>query len=250
MAAFAAANPDAGLVCVLMVFDGLPLVAVSRRDGPVPAPRDLAGRHLAAPDGDAGRQMFPVFAEFAGFDHRGVRWASVSPQLREPMLVRGQADAVTGFITSASISLKGLGLPVERQLIMRYRDAGVPLYSNCVMTTRRYAEQNPDIVRGMVRGISRGVRLMVANPREATIAVREAKPLLDLELETERAEITVREMILTEHVRRNGLSAVDPARIERSVEILARVRSLSRRPSAAELYTDAFLPGAVDRVLA
>ncbi|MCS6932192.1 MAG: ABC transporter substrate-binding protein [Acetobacteraceae bacterium] len=250
MAAFAAANPDAGMLCVLMVFDGLPLVAVARRDGPIRGPRDLEGRHLAAPDGDAGRQMFPVFAEFAGFDHRGVRWTSVSPQLREPMLVRGQVDAITGFITSTSISLKGLGLPVEQQVIMRYRDAGVPLYSNCVMTTRRYAEQNPGIVRGMVRAIVRGVRLMAANPREATVAVREAEPLLDLDLETERAEITLREMILTEHVRRHGLSAVDPARIERSVEILARVQSLPRRPSAAELYTDAFLPAAAERAMA
>ena len=249
MAVFSAANPDAGMVCVLMVFDGLPLVAVSRADGPIRAPRDLAGRHLAAPEGDAGRQMFPVFAEFAGFDGAGVRWTSVSPQLREPMLVRGQVDAITGFITSTSISLKGLGLPVEQQVIMRYRDAGVPLYSNCVMTTRRYAEQNPAIVRGVVRAITRGVRLMAANPREATMAVREAEPLLDLDLEAERAQITVNEMILTDHVRRHGLSAVNPERIARSVEILARVQSLPRRPSPAELYTDAFLPAAADRAV-
>ncbi|MBX9596088.1 MAG: ABC transporter substrate-binding protein [Roseomonas sp.] len=73
-------------------------------------PKDLEGRRLAAPEGDAGRQIFPVFAEAAGFDASRVNWISVSPELREPMLVRGQADAITGLVSSAVISLEGLGV--------------------------------------------------------------------------------------------------------------------------------------------
>jgi len=250
MAKFAAENPQVGMLCVLMVYDGLPLVAVARGDGPIRTPKDLEGRHLAAPEGDAGRQMFPVFADFAGFNASTVRWTSVSPELREPMLVRNQVEAITGFISSTSISLKGLGLPVERQVIMRYRDAGVPLYSNCVMTTRRYAEANPDIVRGVVRAMTRGVRLMVNDPAAATRAVKDAEPLVDLALETERARIVVEEMIMTPHVRRAGLSAVEPARMAQGIEILARVQSFPRRPGVEELYTDAYLPAAADRAMA
>ncbi|QYU67209.1 ABC transporter substrate-binding protein [Leptolyngbya sp. 15MV] len=250
MARFAAENPQVGMVCVLMVFDGLPLVAVARGDGPIRTPKDLEGRHLAAPEGDAGRQMFPVFADFAGFDHRTVRWTSVSPELREPMLVRNQVEAITGFVSSTVISLKGLGLPPERQVIMRYRDAGVPLYSNCVMTTRRYAEQNPEIVRGVVRAITRGTRFMVDNPAAAAASVKEAEPLVDLALETERAEVVTREMIMTDHVRRHGLSVIDRARMAQGIEILARVQNFPRRPTPEELYTDAFLPAAADRAMA
>ncbi len=225
-------------------------IAVARGDGPIRTPKDLEGRHFAAPEGDAGRQMFPVFADFAGFNASTVRWTSVSPELREPMLVRNQVEAITGFISSTSISLKGLGLPVERQVIMRYRDVGVPLYSNCVMTTRRYAEANPDIVRGVVRAMTRGVRLMVNDPEAATRAVKEAEPLVDLALETERARIVVDEMIMTPHVRRAGLSAVEPARMAQGIEILACVQSFPRRPGVEELYTDAYLPAAADRAMA
>uniref|UniRef100_UPI0022EB7E50 ABC transporter substrate-binding protein n=1 Tax=Falsiroseomonas oryzae TaxID=2766473 RepID=UPI0022EB7E50 len=249
MARFAAENPQAGMVCVLMVFDGLPLVAVARADGPIRTPKDLEGRHIAAPEGDAGRQMFPVFADFAGFNAASVRWTNVSPELREPMLVRGQVDAITGFVSSAVLSLKGLGMPPERQVIMRYRDFGVPLYSNCLMTTRRFAEANPEVVRGAVRAITRGVRAMVADPAAATLAVKEAEPLVDLALETERARLVVAEMIMTDHVRRNGLSAVDRARMAQGLEILARVQRFPRQPTPEELYTDAFLPGAADRAI-
>ncbi|WP_431283839.1 ABC transporter substrate-binding protein [Humitalea sp. 24SJ18S-53] len=250
MAKFVAENPASGLVAVLMVFDGLPLVAVSKQGGGIATPKDLEGKRIAAPEGDAGRQIFPVFAAAAGFDARTVNWISVSPELREPMLVRGQADAITGFISSATISLKGLGMPLDQQVIMRYRDFGVPLYSNAVMTTRRYAEANPDILRGVVRAIARGTRFMVANPAAAVAAVKEAEPLVDTALETERAQLVVNEMIMTDHVRAHGLSAVDPARMTRSLEILERVYAFPRRPALTEVYTDAYLPAATDRAMA
>jgi NitT/TauT family transport system substrate-binding protein len=250
LARFAAENPQVGLICPMMVYDGLPLVAVARGDGPIRTPKDLEGKRLAAPEGDAGRQMFPVFADFAGFDHRTIRWTSVSPELREPMLVRSQVDAITGFVSSAVISLEALGMRRDQQVIMRYRDVGVPLYSNGVITTRRYAEQNPDIVRGVVRAMSRGVRAMVSDPVAAGAIVKEAEPLLDQAVETTRVRIVSEEMIMTENVRRNGLSAVDRGRMAQAIEILARVQSFPRVPSVEELYTDAYLPGAADRRMA
>jgi NitT/TauT family transport system substrate-binding protein len=117
------------------------------------------------------------------------------------------------------------------------------------MTTRRYAEANPEMVRGVVRAITRGVRLMVTDPAAATAAVKEVEPLVDLPLEVERAEVVVREMIMTDHVRRNGLSAVERARMAQGIEILERVERFPRRPSVEELYTDAFLPAAGDRAM-
>ncbi len=250
MTKFAAENPSVGMICVLMVYDGLPLVCVSRSDGPIQAPKDLEGKRVAAPEGDAGRHMFPVFAEAAGFDASKVNWISVSPELREPMLVRGQADAITGFVSSTTLSLKAIGLPEERQRIMRYRDYGVPLYSNCIMTTRRYAEANPDIVRGVVRAIARGVRVMATDAAAATVAVKEAEPLADLALETERARLVAAEMIMTDHVKRNGLSAMDPARVARSIEVLDKVYRFPRALKPEDIYTDAFLPARADLTMA
>jgi NitT/TauT family transport system substrate-binding protein len=246
MARFAAENPQVGLICPMMVYDGLPLVAVARGDGPIRTPKDLEGKRIAAPEGDAGRQMFPVFADFAGFDHRTVRWTNVSPELREPMLVRGQVDAITGFVSSAVISLQALGMRREQQVIMRYRDVGVPLYSNGVITTRRFAEQNPDVLRALARG----VRAMVDDPNAAGVSVKEAEPLLDLAVEQERARIVAEEMIMTDNVRRNGLSAVDRGRMAQAIEILARVQSFPRMPGVDEVYTDAFLPGTAERRMA
>lgn len=250
MARFAAENPSVGMICVLMVFDGLPLVAVTRADGPIRTPKDLEGKRIAAPDGDAGRQIFPVFAEAAGFDAAKVQWISVTPQLREPMLLRGQADAITGFVSSTVISLKGLGMPESQQRIMRYRDYGVPLYSNCVMTTRAYAEANPAVVRGVVRAIARGVQGMVSDPAAAAVAVKATEPLVDQALEEERARLVNAEMIMTDHVKQHGLSSVDPARMARSLDVLEKVYAFPRRPSLDELYTTAYLPGAGDLKLA
>jgi NitT/TauT family transport system substrate-binding protein len=91
---------------------------------------------------------------------------------------------------------------------------------------------------------------MVADPAAATASVKEAEPLVDLALETERAQVVVNEMIMTDHVRRNGLSAVDRGRMAQSIEILERVQRFPRRPSVEELYTEDFLPAAADRAIA
>lgn len=101
-----------------------------------------------------------------------------------------------------------------------------------------------------MRAITRGVRLMVADPAAATQAVKEAEPPVDLVVETDRARLVVAEMIMTEHVRRHGLSAVERGRMAQSVEILARVQRFSRQPSPEELYSDAFLPSEAERAIA
>lgn len=249
MAKFASENPESGMMAVLMLFDGLPMVCISKADGPIRVPKDLEGKRIAAPEGDSGRQIFPVFAEAAGFDAKTVQWISVSPELREPMLVRGQTDAITGFITSASISLKGLGLALPQQNIMRYSQFGVPLYSNAVMTTRRFAEANPDVVRGVVRSLIRGMRSTVQQPDAAVAAVKEVEPLVDVALETERARLLIEELVMTDHVRRHGISSVDPKRMADSLTILERVYGFTRRPGV-DLYTDAYLPPAAQRAMA
>ena len=74
MVQFVADRPQTDIICVLMVYDGLPLAVTSLSDGKIHKPADCEGCVLAAPENDAGRQLFPVFAEFAGFDAAKVKW--------------------------------------------------------------------------------------------------------------------------------------------------------------------------------
>lgn len=239
---FAIRNPQAGLRVLAVIYDGSPLVLTVDANGPIRAPRDVEGRRLAAPEADAGRQMFPAFARATGIDLARVEWVNVTGQLREAMLARGEAHGITGFISSTIMGLEAVGMPASRQRHFRYREHGLPFFSGGLITTQRFAAENAALLRGAVRALMKGVQHMARDPADAIAAVREQEPLTDAAVERRRWEIVRDEMLVTENVRQNGLSFVDPARMQRNIEIVRETFGLAQPFAVADIWDPSFLP--------
>jgi NitT/TauT family transport system substrate-binding protein len=242
-------KPEAGIIAIAVLFDASPLVAIVDANGPIKTPKDLEGRTLAAPEFDGGRQMFPAFAKAAGIDASKVKFNSVKPELREPMLVQGQADGITGFITSSVLSLKAIGYPESRMRIFRYRDSGLPFYSAALLTTKKYAAENPKAVAGFVKAMLRGWQDTIANPDEGIALLRAHEPLTDVAIERERLMLAINELVVTRGVVANGFSAVDPARLAQNIRIVKETFNLPGDLKPEDVYTGAFLPEAQFRAV-
>jgi NitT/TauT family transport system substrate-binding protein len=239
---FMAENPERGIVAVAVMHDRSPLCAIVRADGPIRTPKDLEGKRLAAPDFDAGRQLFPAFARTAGIDASKVTFLSVTPALREPMLVRREADGVTGFVTTSALALKGIGLPLNQQRIMMYYDHGLNLYGGAILTTRAFLARNPDAVRGATAALMKGFIDTARNGQEMLDILKRIEPLTDVALERERHEMNLERVIMSDNVRANGVSAVDPARLQAGIVAVEQAYNLTPRLQAAQIYTSDFLP--------
>lgn len=247
---FNAENPDSDVINVAVLYDATPLVAVVKADGGIEEPKDFEGRTLAAPDFDAGRQLFPVFAAATGIDAGTVNWMSVKPELREPMLAQGEADGITGFITSSKFGLKALGLEEGKDVkIFRYGDFGVDLYSTGIHTTRTFADANPQAVTGVIRAMIKGVQAAMADPDAAMAALKEHEPLTDTALERERLVLSFEELVTTENTKANGISAVDPERMLRAIRSVEAAYGLEPRLEVADVFTADYLPPASERML-
>jgi NitT/TauT family transport system substrate-binding protein len=249
MLRFMAENPDRGLVCVAVLYDRSPLSATVRAEGPIREPKQLAGKTLAAPELDGGRQIFPVFAQAVGIDLASINWMSVSPELREPMLVQRRADGITGFVTSTALSLKALGMDLPQQRIFYYRDAGLDFYGSGLVTTRAILREKPEAIRAAVGALTEGMVWAYRNPAEAISHLKSRESLTDVAIESERQKLAFDQMLLSDPVRQHGLSYVEPARLKRQIDATVDTFKLPSRPTPESAFTDEYLPPVATRML-
>ena len=244
---FMAQNPESDLVAVAIWGDKSLMGVTVRADGAIKTPKDFEGKTLAAPETDGGRQLFPAFAKANGIDMSKVTWMTVTSDLREPMLVQKRADGITGAVTSTSMSLKNIGMDVPQQRIMMYRDFNVELYGYCFLTTRKFLAANPVLVRNSLKALFKSLIYANNNRNESIAVLKKIEPLTDVAIETERQAISFERMVLSDYVSKNGLSAVDPARLTRVIRTIEDAYNLSPKLTPANVYTDAFLPSLAER---
>jgi NitT/TauT family transport system substrate-binding protein len=243
-------RPEVDLFTPFIVYDATALAVMTLRRENIRTPKDLEGKLIASPESDAGRQLFPAFAKAAGINAASVRWQSVTPQLREPMLAQGRANAITGFITSGIFSLRGLGVAEQDIVTMRFSDVGADFYATSLITTRRWAQANPRAVTGLIRGLIRAQYDSLADTQGAIVNMRRREPLTDVALETERLRMSLEQLTFTPHVRQNGFGQVDTARLQRSIDAVREAFNVSRPMAASDIYDPSFLPPASELKLA
>lgn len=197
---------------------------------------------LAAPESDAGRQLFPAYAKVAGIEAGRVRWQTVTPQLRERMLVQDRANGITGFITAGIFSLRGLGILEQDIVTLLFSNGGADFFATSMITTRRWANTNRPAVTGLIRGLVRVQYDSLRGPAAAIVNLRRRESLTDVALETDRLRMSLDRLTFTPHVRQNGFDQVDMVRLQRSVDAVREAFGISRPMAASDIYDAAFLP--------
>src|SRR5206468_2782613 len=91
------------------VFDNTPLNIWTRKDTGIARPKDLEGKTLAAPPGDAQRQLFPAFAKLNGIDEARVQWVNIEPAAKFVALAEKRADAVPDYTTGQPFWERAVG---------------------------------------------------------------------------------------------------------------------------------------------
>jgi NitT/TauT family transport system substrate-binding protein len=216
------------------------MVILSLRQSNIRSPADLKGKRVAAPSGSASRTMFPVFARANGLDPASINWLDVTPQLREMLLVQRQADATTAFITDVP-GLERLGVGDNDVSIMRYSDFGVRLYGNCVVTTPEFTSNHADTLKKVIKVVVQAWKLAIADPDLAIAAIKKRDPLIDEKVERQRLDLVIKNAVLTDHVRREGLTAVEPDRMRETIDMVVKTFNIPV-VDPASVYRADFLP--------
>ena len=110
-----------------------------------------------------------------------------------------------------------------------------------MLTTPDYAAKNPDTVKKVVKGIADALKAAIADPGVSIAAIKKREPLVDEKVERGRLELVLKNAIVTDHVKREGLSAVEPERLKQTIEMVAKTFNLPAI-DAASIYRPDYLP--------
>lgn len=240
-------NPSAPIKAVFMFYNKPAFAIVGRKSRGVVAPKDLEGKKLGAPPPDGAYAQWPIFVQANGIDASKVTIVSVGFPVREPMLASGEVDAITGFSFSSYINLKDRGVPANDITVLLMADYGVNLYGNTVMVNPKFAAEHPDAVKAFLRALAKGMQETVKNPAASVESVLKRNDVAKKDVELERLMMAIKDNILTDEVKKNGLGAVDPDRLDKSIDQIALTYTFKAKPKGADIFDSSFLPAEADR---
>lgn len=249
MIEFNSRNPNDQQRMVYMIYSGAPMGIVTMAGNGIEHPKDLEGRDVGAPVNDTAYRLFPVLASALDIDATLVNFDNVSPNLREPMLYRGQVDAIMSFPASSYVNLLELGADPEDILVMNYSDYGISLYGNGVIVPAKLIDEEPEVVEGIVRAVNRAWMDTIQDPQAAIDALVRRDSLIDSAMEMERMQFYFENQIITDEVREIGLGAVDSERLRDSIGVVADVFGVENPPAPEHVFDSRFLPPLEERTL-
>ena len=227
---------------VFVLFNQSPYAIVARKSRGIHALSDIEGKTLGVAEGDLSMRLWPALAHRNGINATNVKLYKISAAVREPMLSAGQVDAVAGFSYLSAVNLRDRGVPADDLLVLRYADYGSEAYGFAVIVNPAFAASRPEAVKGFVRAAIAGTHLAIKQPGRTADAVVSLMDGGSRELELARLRTLISDNILTGEVKRNGLGGIDPARLERSIDQIAEDFKFQKRPTAADIFDDTFLP--------
>ena len=245
---FAARKPDEAPIAVYVMYNRPPFTIAVKADSPIKTAKDLEGKTLGGAANDGALKLFPAFAKLAKIDQSKITITNFAPNLREQMLMRGQADGVFGYVNTIRFSAKLSGIDPDKQIRwINYGDYGMDLYSNAIIFSKKFVKENPKAVQGFLRALNKAIVDSLKDPKASVAAVIKREPLMKMDIELERFDATIKEEMNHPEIAKIGLGDVDDARLKKSIDILVDANQLPRTPAASEIFTREFLPPLADR---
>ncbi|KRG66371.1 hypothetical protein ABB26_00475 [Stenotrophomonas humi] len=246
----AAKLPGNAPVGVYMVMDRSPSVIILPASSPVTTAPQLAGKTITGHGTDVALNTFEQYAFRTGLDPTSVKIVANDGNWKVliGLLDEHRSDALFGYLSTSSAAIHTAGGKVDERLrFLKFRDAVPELYGSALMVSPTLLREQPEVARGLVRAVNRGVMETLCEPKAAIDLLVARDPKQDAGVELGRLMDTVEDMGGAEWIVKHGVGDIDPERMRAGIQLTHAQRKLSRLPSLDEVFDAALLPDIGER---
>ncbi len=203
--------------------------------------KDLAGKKIGNPPGDAARIMWPALAKANGMDPNSVTWVNVDANGKLAALKAHAVDAITQFYNIHHIFQRELG---DDMGFLAWRDAGFNQYGNTVIVNADYLKNNRKTVEAFVKVTQRAFAACVATPKPCVDALVEANTAL--KTDNEMTNWSLVEVLMRDKFADTvALGYMDPGRMAHDYELVKDYVGIDKPYDVKTAYTNDFLDRSV-----
>ncbi|MBI3079118.1 MAG: ABC transporter substrate-binding protein, partial [Deltaproteobacteria bacterium] len=231
----------AAVKVIAMIHDKSMYTIVTLKGSGVTTPKDLEGRSIGSPEGNAVKVVFPAFAGANRIDQAKVRWVTMTADAQTPSLFAGRVDAV-GYFAAAIPSVRAAAKKQGKDIhVIYYSDYGVDVYSNGLIATDKLVREKPDLVRRFVHATMKGFAWAVENSGPAIELFVKANTAISPEVARADWEIAV-DHLMTETAKKFGIGYMTREKMESTRDIITEYMKIGVKVPVEDIYTNDFLP--------
>ncbi|MGA7428957.1 MAG: ABC transporter substrate-binding protein [Xanthobacteraceae bacterium] len=224
-------------VAVMNVYANYPGGFYWLKSAGIKSVKDLTGKKIGNPPGDAARSLWPALAKANGVDPNSVTWVNVGPGAKLAALKSGSVDAVTEFYNEHHTYKSQLGADMG---YVAWKDAGVDPYGNSIAVNGAFLKAHHDTVAAFVKVTQKAFAACVADADPCIHALIEANS--GLQFDSQLINWREVEQLMSDKTSQSvALGWFDPERMQQTYDLVKTYVGLEKPFDVTTAYTNAFL---------
>jgi NitT/TauT family transport system substrate-binding protein len=236
-----AIGKGAELVAVENIYANSPQGLYWLKSSGIKTVKDMVGKKIGNPPGDAARAMWPALAKTNGMDPKSVTWVNIDANAKLGALKAKTIDVTTSFYNIHHIFARELG---DDMGFLAWRDIGLNPYGNSFVANGAFLKSNKDAVAKFVKVTQKAYGECVKNAKpcvEALVAANGA-----LLLDNEMMNWRLVEVLMSDETSRSvALGWHDDKRMASDYELVKTYLGLEKPFDIKSAYTNEFLDKSV-----
>jgi NitT/TauT family transport system substrate-binding protein len=214
-----------------------PMGVIAFPDVPLKTPKDLEGKRLAISVGETFGDMLGPFTRINHVDIGKIQQIQMDASARSTQFLTRKIDIMSVYLSNELPQIeKRAGVKFN---VLRVSEFGLNLLGASVIVGNAFAEQNPEVVKKLLRATAKGYRDAMANPKEAAkLMAKYMKVPEDPDVLDAQVEATV---VSTNAPPGKPLGWQDRADWEANVSLLKETGGVSEVKALSAYYSNDYL---------